>query len=84
MATATGTNGPAQPAVPTTLEAPTASQFAVNTNIPEKLLEVTNANAHYTFTSRGGGLKLVELLHYPETVSRRRSQQQTNREATLI
>jgi hypothetical protein len=32
------------------------------------LLEVANENAHYTFTSHGGGLKLVELMHYPETV----------------
>ena len=27
--------------------------------------------ARYTFTSRGGGLKLVELLDYPETISAR-------------
>lgn len=84
VATARGTNAaPGQPTTPTTLEAPTAPHLAVNTNTPEQLLEVTNANAHYTFTSRGGGLKLIELLHYPETVSRRRSQQQTNRVATL-
>ena len=25
--------------------------------------------ARYTFTSRGGGLKSVELLDYPETIS---------------
>jgi YidC/Oxa1 family membrane protein insertase len=83
VATTTGTNmGPGQ-AAPTTLEEPAAPRFAANTNIPEQLLEVTNADAHYTFTSRGGGLKVIELLHYPETVSRRRSQQQTNRVATL-
>ena len=45
-----------------------------NTNVPEQLVEITNANAHYTFTSIGGGLKLIELLKYPETVARRRSQ----------
>ena len=37
----------------------------------------TNARAHerpnarYTFTSRGGGLKQIELLDYPETISAR-------------
>ena len=30
---------------------------------------MTNDNAHYTFTSYGGGLKLVELLRYPETLA---------------
>lgn len=42
-----------------------------DTNTPEELLVITNARARYTFTSRGGGLKLVELLDYPETVSPR-------------
>ncbi len=41
-------------------------------NVPEELLVVTNSNARYTFTSYGGGLKLVELVHYPETVTTRR------------
>jgi len=51
---------------------------------PEVLLTVTNSNARYTFTSHGGGLKLVELVHYPETVSVRRPKQaQTNKLATL-
>ena len=44
------------------------TQPLVNTNIPEELLVVTNENARYTFTSYGGGLKLVELLQYPETI----------------
>ena len=42
-----------------------------DTNTPEELLVITNARARYTFTSRGGGLKSVELLDYPETVSPR-------------
>jgi len=39
-----------------------------------KELEVTleNDDARYTFTSHGGGLKLVELKKYPETVGRGR------------
>jgi YidC/Oxa1 family membrane protein insertase len=51
---------------------------------PEELLEITNSNAHYTFSSYGGGLKEVELLQYPETVSTRRERRSlTNRVATL-
>ena len=48
-----------------------ASLVAFDTNALEELLVVTNARARYTFTSRGGGLKSVELLDYPETVSAR-------------
>jgi YidC/Oxa1 family membrane protein insertase len=44
---------------------------AFDTNAPEELLVLTNARARYTFTSRGGGLKSVELLDYPETISPR-------------
>ncbi len=42
--------------------------------------------ARYTFTSRGGGLKLVELLDYPQTISARwktRNGSQTNGVASL-
>src|SRR5208337_1717819 len=64
---ATGSNAvvvPASTTVPTT--------FTIfDTNSPEILLVVTNGRARYTFTSRGGGLKSVELLDYPETVSPR-------------
>jgi len=49
----------------------TASGFSFDTNAPEQLLVLTNGRARYTFTSRGGGLKLVELLDYPETISAR-------------
>src|SRR5439155_12618191 len=52
---------------------------------PEELLALTNENARYTFTSYGGGLKLVELLNYPESVScgRKRAGAATQRVATL-
>jgi YidC/Oxa1 family membrane protein insertase len=50
---------------------PTVPAIAFDTNVPEQLLLVTNARARYTFTSRGGGLKLVELLDYPATISPR-------------
>jgi YidC/Oxa1 family membrane protein insertase len=89
------TNAPAttltttnQPEAPTeTAGAPATVpvlKAVANTNLPEDLIEVTNADAHYTFTSHGGGLKLVELLKYPETVPRHRKvQTQTNRVAAL-
>src|ERR1039458_5760212 len=43
-----------------------------DTNAPEQTIVLTNGQPHhdwarYTFTSRGGGLKLVELLDYPRS-----------------
>lgn len=88
-ATLNGSNAPAaaQPAQPTTTTAQVSEPThrpMVGTNVPEQLLEVTNSDAHYTFTSHGGGLKMVELLKYPETVSTILSKSpDTNRVATL-
>jgi YidC/Oxa1 family membrane protein insertase len=48
-----------------------ASLPAFDTNTPEQLRVITNAQVRCTFTSRGGGLKSVELLNYPETISPR-------------
>lgn len=45
------------------------------TNITEELLVITNENARYTFTSRGGGIKEIGLVKFPETVARRRKDQ---------
>ncbi|MBW8864427.1 MAG: YidC/Oxa1 family insertase periplasmic-domain containing protein [Verrucomicrobia bacterium] len=42
-----------------------------DTNAPESTIVMTNGRARYTFTSRGGGLKMIELLDYPETISAR-------------
>jgi len=88
LATLPVTNQPPMAATsapaPTALEAPTPHWLVANTNVPEQLVDVTNANARYTFSSYGGGLKLVQLLHYPETVlSRRERRAHTNRVATL-
>jgi YidC/Oxa1 family membrane protein insertase len=59
-------------AVAPTLNATTTALPPVfDTNTPEELLVITNTRARYMFTSRGGGLKSVELLDYPETVSPR-------------
>jgi YidC/Oxa1 family membrane protein insertase len=73
-----------------TAEAPPAAVVApviapaFDTNRPEELLVLTNARARYTFTSRGGGLKSVELLDYPETISPRwKRKVATNGVATL-
>lgn len=87
-ATATATT-PSSSAVATNLESPAAAatlpapSFTVP-GAPEELLEVTNENAHYTFTSHGGGLKLVELLNFPESVaSQRQKAAGTTNVATL-
>ncbi len=72
-----GAVSPASTAVPA---------YSFDTNMPEHTIVLTNQLARYTFTSRGGGLKLVELLDYPETVSARwttRKSNPTNAVATL-
>jgi len=82
--TITATSSIPASAVLATPEAPlTAPRPVANTNVLEQLLEVANANAHYTFSSYGGGLKLIELLHYPETVATRFEKPLTNRVAML-
>jgi YidC/Oxa1 family membrane protein insertase len=80
------TNAAGAPAGPTVGTTAPANGLAlnVNTNAPEELVVLTNDNARYTFTSYGGGLKLVELLHYPETVDSRLGKvPQTTHVATL-
>src|ERR1700722_1363945 len=62
----------------------TTSVQIFETNAPENTIVISNADARYTFTSRGGGLKTVELLKYPETISPRwRKEMATNGVATL-
>ncbi|MGH7993875.1 MAG: membrane protein insertase YidC, partial [Limisphaerales bacterium] len=58
------------PAAPTTASV-VPPGFPFDTNVPEQTIVLTNAHERYTFTSRGGGLKSVELLDYPETISAR-------------
>ena len=71
------------PALPTASPAPIPVP-AFQTNAVEQIVALTNDNARYIFTSQGGGLKAVELVHYPETLSRqRRKQPLTNNLATL-
>ncbi len=70
-------------AAPVTAAPPTpaAPAYAFDTNAPEQLLVFTNRHVRYTFTSRGGGLKLVELLDYPETISARWTKTKTDTNA---
>jgi YidC/Oxa1 family membrane protein insertase len=71
----------APPTVTTTTNIP---RPVAATNIPEETLVVANENARYTFSTHGGGLKLVELLKYPETVPTLREKHvPTNRVAAL-
>jgi YidC/Oxa1 family membrane protein insertase len=72
-------------APPPVLEQVTAApKPLVSANAPEQLLEIANSNARYTFTTYGGGLKRVELIHYPEIVTKRREKQPaTNNVAAL-
>jgi YidC/Oxa1 family membrane protein insertase len=81
-ATDRSATSPAAP--PLMAEAAPAPKPIVSANVPEELMYIANDNARYTFTSHGGGLKRVELLHYPETVSTRREKQpHTNGVASL-
>jgi YidC/Oxa1 family membrane protein insertase len=63
----------------------TPPAYVFDTNAPERLITITVSNANmgarYTFTSRGGGLKLVELLNYPETISARWTRTKTPSDA---
>lgn len=67
--TSTGTNAIA---IAKTSVAP---RVEIASDAPERLLVVTNENARYTFTSRGGGLKQIELVKFPETIARKRKDQ---------
>jgi YidC/Oxa1 family membrane protein insertase len=86
---ATNTVAVAQTSAPspsaTTPSAPVATPwFGLDTNAPEKLITITNADARYTFTSRGGGLQSVELSKYPDTIPLRwKTEMATNGFATL-
>ena len=70
---------PTPAATPTTASStPVATPwFNLGSNAPESLITITNGNAHYTFTSLGGGLKSVELSKYPDSISLRWKKQMT-------
>lgn len=62
------------PALPPSTAAPlpaTATPRAVLSSVPGRLLQIENAQVRATITSRGGGLKSVDLKEYPAVVVRR-------------
>jgi YidC/Oxa1 family membrane protein insertase len=74
----------ASPAIVSSTSTIAPSVQVFDTNAAENLITITNADARYTFTSRGGGLKSVELLKFPETISPRwKNEMATNGVATL-
>jgi YidC/Oxa1 family membrane protein insertase len=77
-------NSAALSAAPALPALPTPVAFATDT--AEQTITLSNDNTRCTFTSRGGGLKLVELVRYPQTISARwtlKSGGQTNGVASL-
>ena len=90
VATATGpagtvsSNGTATVTSPVAAPTPTVVRPTFSTNTAEELIVLTNENARYTFTSQGGGLKQVELMKFPETITRKsKSASPTNGLVTL-
>lgn len=76
----------AQSPAPVTTPVSPGTELAIpsSTNVPEHLLTITNDRVRYTFTSRGGGIKSVGLLDFPETISPRwKKGTETNAVATL-
>jgi YidC/Oxa1 family membrane protein insertase len=69
----TGTNAstPVMSASGATPATMTATPTAFEASAPAQTIVITNGRARYTFTSLGGGLKSVELLAYPQTISAR-------------
>lgn len=80
-ATAGGTNAPVAATTATTATA-TATSPAV-TSGPEETVTLENDNAIFRFTSRGGGLKTVELKKYPGVIKRSGAEIKGNNLATL-
>jgi len=78
LAQAVFSNTNAATTVPVTTTTSASAPMVFDTNAPEQTIVLTNGRARYTFTSRGGGLKTVEMLDYPETVSARWKGQVTN------
>src|SRR5438093_2503643 len=76
------TGGTSNIPVPPVLSAATANASLVRPEVPEEVVIVEDENTRYTFTSHGGGVKLVELKKYPESVGCR-DKKKTGAVATL-
>lgn len=70
-AAATTAQAPVPASTETAVSNETEEAIPSSTNVPERLITITNNDVRYTFTSRGGGIKSVGLLDYPETISPR-------------
>jgi YidC/Oxa1 family membrane protein insertase len=86
VSSATSTNGVASNLPPSSAQVHTASATAatllVAPNAPEQTETLTADEVQYTFTSHGGGIKLVELTKYPHSAGSK-SGVDTNQFATL-
>ena len=72
-------------ATTTISQAPTPSAFrAAMTNAAEQTLVLENSDVRYTFTSVGGGVKLIELKQYPATVECRKRAAATNSQLATL
>jgi YidC/Oxa1 family membrane protein insertase len=71
-ATSTTTSAPALTPAPGAALTGSTTRPIFATNAVSQLLVISNENARYTFTSQGGGLKQIELVKFPETISRKR------------
>lgn len=69
VASVTNTLTPQSNTAPATTTSPTTTATTTPTpSGPEKTLTVTNNNIVWHFTSRGGGISLIELLEYPAAI----------------
>lgn len=84
MVSGTQTVSTAQSGTSVILPADDGARLPVSTNAAETLLSYTNENAIYIFTSRGGGLKEIELTKFPETVSRKHKEQSGDRNVAAL
>lgn len=87
-ATAPATNRPAQvsttapPAAPASVSATPKSTIRYAGE--EETLLLTNANARYLFSSQGGGLKTIELVHFEESVSGHRKKDTEPKDLAML
>ncbi|MGV3757625.1 MAG: membrane protein insertase YidC [Verrucomicrobiota bacterium] len=81
--TVTGTNTAAT-SLPAPVSAPgtAAATLLIAPNTPEQTEMLVTEDAQYTFTSHGGGIKLVELVKYPHSVGSKNGTD-TNKFASL-
>jgi YidC/Oxa1 family membrane protein insertase len=83
-ATSTTTSAPALTPATGVAGAGNTARPVFATNAAAQLLVISNENARYTFTSQGGGLKQIELVKFPETITRKRKDApETTNVATL-